>query len=487
VNAAPRSGAGQVLRNGAALLLAYAVPRVFNVASVVVAARWLGTEDFGAYGTAAAFAVIASVLATLGMLPLLVREIARAPERAGRLLRAAHVVKTGSCALMIAVAFGVGRLLFPGAAELRAAAMVLCLGWVMNAYAENLAAWFQAVERMGRWTQASAVFGVVSSVVGVTLLIRTGSLVAYCWGFVAGWGCALAWLVLGIPVDARRPVGPTGPEVRALLAGLAPFAGAFVGLTLYSKMDVLLLQRWSGGVQVGVYSAAYKFVDVFQALLVVAAGSVLPRLARTFGGRRTSTWAGGRVTEIVLLGAVPVGLSLHLAAGPVVRILFGPAYAGSVPVLTRLALLLPLLGLTIHGAYVLAAAGRMLPVAALYVVAVAVNLTLNAVLIPTSGAEGAALARLISEAVLVAGFLAALRDVGAMPRWRVVGAVTAVTAAALATRVVTDPTDGWLRAIAVLALTPPLYVAFGAVGRDDVALLRGAVGGRGAPSAGGVA
>lgn len=467
-------GVRQVLSNGLFLLLAYVLPRLFTVASVVVAARWLGAERFGAYGAAAAFAVILSVAASLGMLPLLVREIARAPGRAGALLRGAHRIKAVTGALMLLAAWWLSGLLFASEPEARSAALVLALGWVAHAFAENLAAYYQAVERMARWTQASALFGIVSAIVGVALLLATGSVAAYCAGFLAGWMVALLWLWIGVPPDVRGVApGPSpGKVVGELLLGLAPFAAAFVGLTIYSKVDVLLLQRWTTSTEVGLYSAAYKAVDVFQALVIVAAGAVYPRLSRAGATRPGTDRAGRRSTETLLLAAVPCGLALHLVAGPVVALVFGEAYAGSVAVLSWLALLLPMLALTILGGYVLGAAGHMAWVAGLYAVGLAANLGLNVLLIPALRAEGAALARLGSEALLLAGFLWVLeRAARSAPGRRVVGAALGAAALAGLTTFMPDPTGGWLRAGLLLCLVGGLYGVAGVVTGTDLSAL----------------
>ncbi len=464
----------RILRNGVALLLAFAVPRLFTLASVIVAARWLGTEAFGVYGAAAALAVIISVVATLGMLPLLVREIARAPTSAARLLGAAHTVKWFSGGLMVLATLWAARLLF-GDPQARAAALVLSLGWVMNAFAENLAAYYQAVERMARWTQASALFGIVSAVVGVPLLVVTDDLVLYCWGFVAGWSAAFAWLWLGLPREARGGGIGDARTVRGLVTGLAPFAAAFVGIALYSKMDVLLVERWSGSAEAGVYTAAYKFVDVFQALLVVAAGAVYPQLSRHAGTGDGAPAA--RYMEVVLLAAVPAGLALHLVASPVVGLVFGVQYGSAAQVLALLALLLPLLGLTIVGGYVMGASGRMGPVAALYLVAVVANFLLNRSLVPAMGAVGAATARLVSEAFLVTGFLIALPIVaGAAPRRRALVLAAACGIGALACRLLPDPTGGWLRGLAFLVVAGSVYVRGRALSPLELLALRRAVG-----------
>jgi len=459
----PVSGAQQVAANGLALLLAYVLPRLFTVVAIVVAARVLGTGDFGVYGAAAALAVMLAVMVSLGMHPLLVREIARHPRRAGTLIGAAHRVKTVAALAMLGAAVVLGRVLFPDQGEAQAATLVLCVGWVLQAYAENLSAYFQAVERMGRWTQASALFGLISSAAGVALLLATGSLVAFSCGFTLGWGAALAWLHHRLPSEAVGTEAPALATVMELARGTAPFAAAFIALTLYCKVDVLLLRHWGGDEQVGLYAAAYKFVDVFQALVIVAAGAVYPRLSRSAVTRGPGPWAGTRSTELLLLVAAPAGLTLHLVAYPLVALLYGPGYAASGPVLSWIGLLLPLLALSLHSGYVLAAAGRILPMAVLYSAGVLLNVALNAWLIPLRGAEGAALARLGSEAVVASAFLATVGALArAAPRVRTALLALGLAVVAAALSAMPDPTGGWLRASAFVALTLVTYLLLGA-------------------------
>jgi O-antigen/teichoic acid export membrane protein len=345
----------------------------------------------------------------------------------------------------------------------------------VNAFAENLAAYFQAVERMARWTQASAIFGIVSSLVGVAMLVSTNSIVAFSWGFVAGWVCALGWLLVGLPPEVRRSRSSAAP-IAEVGKGLAPFAVAFIGIAIYCKVDVLLIERWSGTVQAGVYTAAYKVVDIFQALVVVAAGAVYPRLSRSATDGSGPSLGGQRATELLLLGAVPVGLGLFLLSTPAVSVLYGEDYAASGPVVARLALLLPLLSVSILGGYVLGAVGRMDVVALLYGVAVAINVALNAWLIPTMGAEGAALARLGSESLLLVAFVYALgRYARAAPTrvaWVVAGGCGVV--AALVSRM-PDPTGGWLRAAVFLVTTLVIYERAGAWTSAGVVRLWGAL------------
>jgi O-antigen/teichoic acid export membrane protein len=473
------SGVRAILANGVALFLAYALPRVFTVGSVVVAARLLGAEGFGAYGTAAALAVILSILCTLGMAPLLVREIARDPASASGLLRGAHLVKSGAGAAMmvvlLAVTWGVG---YP--ADVRGAAILLGVGYWLGSYAENLAAWFQGVERMRVCSEAGAALGIVSGTAGLVLVLVTRSPVWFAAAFALGQAAALAWYLVRAPIDVRRGARVGGPGLRRLLGDALPFAVAFVALTVHYKLDVLVVERVGTPVDVGVYAAAYKFVDVFHALVLVAVGALFPRLSRAAAARTAARtagrWAATRATELVLLAAVPAAAVLWLLRVPLVEGLFGPAYGASVPVLTLLAPVLPALALNLHGGYVLGAAGRMATLGWLYAGSAAVKAGMVVVATSRWGPVGAAGGVLSAEVLLATAMVLVLgRVAGSAPGGRPVLLAALAAVLAPSVRVVLGGAGvGWV-GLAYAAAVFVLYTAGGALPVGERRALRGAL------------
>src|SRR5690606_36872050 len=245
--------------------------------------------------------------------PLLVREIAQAPDRAPALLAAAHGVKTASNALMLALLFVLARYVLDYPTPVVAAALLLGVSYAVGAYAENLAAWFQAVERMHVWTQASAAYGLVTGGLGLVLVLWTRSLAWFCAATIAGQLAALGWLLARLPAEARRGGRVEAAEVLRLVRALAPFAAAFVVLTVYYKVDVLLLARWRDAVEVGLYAAAYKVVDIAQALAVVVSGAVYPRLSRAAAAVGAPGTGGGVAAREPVRGSESGGV---WGAGP---------------------------------------------------------------------------------------------------------------------------------------------------------------------------
>ncbi len=320
----PAEGLRRVFLNALSLLFAYGLPKVLTLGAVVVAARVLGTGEFGAYGTAAALSVILSIVSTLGMMPLLIRDIAREPERAPELVRSAHLLKTIANGVMLVVLVVIAKWLLGYSDQVVATALLLGVSYAIGSYAENMSAYFQAMERMHVWMQASAAFGLVTGALGAALVWTTSSMVWFAVAPIAGQAVALFWLLRQAPASVRRGGPATWSVVKTLAVEMMPFGAAFVALTIYYKVDVLLLAELRSAVDVGVYTAAYKFWDVAQALSLVGIAAVYPRLSRIAPRNGTGErWAGTRVTELMLLAVVPACALLWLLRGPLIETLYG--------------------------------------------------------------------------------------------------------------------------------------------------------------------
>ncbi|HUE95788.1 MAG TPA: oligosaccharide flippase family protein [Longimicrobiaceae bacterium] len=384
-----------ILDNTAALIAAYVAPRVVTFTAAVVAARVLGATEFGLYTTAATIAVVASILASAGMQPLLIREIARAPASAPRLVGAAHLARVFMVLLMATVLAFTPLLGYP--ANVTIGAGLLGLGYLVGAFVDNLSAYFQGIERMYVWTQASALLGLVTGVLGIVAVMATGSLVWLCAAPVAGQLAALGWLLHRAPAAVRWPVFPRGKVVVALLRRLAPFAAAFIATTIYYRSDILILSRMVPASDVGLYGAAGRFLDVSQALALAGAGALLPHFARS----RAASGSGSlRALGLVAVLAIPPSVLLFVLREPIVLALYGSDYLASVPIV---ALVAPaIVGRTVNMFALAAFAGADLihAAGAFYFAAAGLSIALNLVAIPAFGSVGAAGVAFLTETML---------------------------------------------------------------------------------------
>jgi O-antigen/teichoic acid export membrane protein len=182
-----------------------------------------------------------------------------------------------------------------------------------------------------------------------------------------------------------------------------PIGAGIVLSALYFRIDLFLVQLWSGTEAVAYYNAVFRLVEALRLFPAAVLAVMLPSLVRS-GDLRPLT----RIAGVVAGFAVAVTAVLWLAAGWLIPLLYGARYAPAVPAFRVLLLSFPLLSLNYALTHQLVAWDGQRAYAGLCAVALAVNVTVNARLIPIWSMEGAAWATLATEVVLTLGCAAAL-------------------------------------------------------------------------------
>ena len=161
-------------------------------------------------------------------------------------------------------------------------------------------------------------------------------------------------------------------------------------LFLLFRSDILILDGLTTTAAVGLYSLAVSLAELTRLVTDAIAQIALPRQLNTDDdGAAAATVSVTRLTTIVAL--VSVGL-MCAAAPPLIPVVYGSSFAGSVPSLLALAPGLLALGATRPiGAYLLRLDRPMLG-SAMAVAALLVNIALNLVLVPDYGILGSAVA-----------------------------------------------------------------------------------------------
>jgi O-antigen/teichoic acid export membrane protein len=209
------------------------------------------------------------------------------------------------------------------------------------------------------------------------------------------WVGALAFLVLLRARTSR--VGRVDLALARRMLGYAfrVYVAGFLAF-LIIRLDLFLVNGYLGARQAGLYGVAGSLADGLFILPMVIGLNVFPRVA---GGAQVATSAA--VFRLVALGyGVIVAVSV-LLAGPVIRLLYGSAFAGSAGLYRWLAPGVFSLGLvTVLSNYF---AGRGFPRQALVVwfIALAVNLGMNLALLPTEGTYIASLSSSIAYSLLL--------------------------------------------------------------------------------------
>jgi O-antigen/teichoic acid export membrane protein len=204
---------------------------------------------------------------------------------------------------------------------------------------------------------------------------------------------------------AAKLAKPAKSESPAVLftRDVWPIGAGIVLSAIYFRVDVFLVQLWSGTEAVGLYNAVFRLVEALRLFPAAVMAVALPSLCRAADLRPLA-----RAAAPVTLATAAVAALLWAAADPLIPTLYQARYAAAVPAFRILLLAFPLMSLNMALTHQLVGWDGQRSYAALCAAALVVNLALNARLIPAWSIDGAAWATLGTEVFLTAGCAVAL-------------------------------------------------------------------------------
>ena len=394
---------------GAAFLIAYkAAADLAGKASLfvvtIVAARLLSTEAFGIFSLGTTLGWMLAVVTDSGIQLHVARAVARRPDDAAPLLRAWMRVRlwTAAAALVV-VAIGAAAGGWTAAYALPIsifAAVYACAGLV-----EFLHYVYRGLSRTDIESTLTLWHRGAMLVCAVVTLAWTRSVTALA---IAMLVPAAATLVVSLRI-ARRLTGDAPSDgaavrVRRDVGEIWPIGAGIVLSALYFRIDVFLVQYWSGTEAVARYNAVFRLVDALRLFPAAAIAVALPSLCRGNDLRPLV-----RAAAPMTLAAGVAAIALWAAAGWLIPLLYQERYATAVPAFRILLLSFPLMTLNMALTHQLIGWDRQHVYAALCAAALGVNVALNARLIPALSIDGAAWATLGTEVCLTIGCAAAIR------------------------------------------------------------------------------
>lgn len=255
---------------------------------------------------------------------------------------------------------------------------------------------------------------------------------------------------------------------RGLLREAAPLAIGGALMALYFRIDSVLLSRLDTFTAVGIYGIGYKFVEVVRYAGQAITIPLLTMLVRSWShdvDATRSVFQRG-LTIVVIVGAI-LAAEFAVFAEEAIELLYGARYVPGADA-ARLVVGAQCLGIVgLVATTGLVAAGRNVQYAVVAAAGLVVNVALNLWLIPSRSYEGAAIATLVTEVVVVVCLFGRLRLVSRLRPFPLRGPAAAVASAAIA---------GGVAALADTALPWPLASAFSVVAYVALVHVSGAAG-----------
>ncbi len=313
----------------------------------IVVARYVGPDTFGIYASAQAAAAILLIVVSLGLDPLLTRDVAQRPEEGSRYLATFTAIRIGLTVPILLGAFFLMRTRgYP--AERGAITALVALNVAVMGLNQLVTATLNAHEAMGRVVIAQSANYLLTLATGVIAAWLGRPLTLILALSVAG---SLIQLALGLVYVHRiqqhpgsRPASPFFPAVVAL--GLLRTAIPFTLLQFISNLRTyappLMVQYLThNDAQVGYFSAAQRIHAVTVIVPDMLLHAIFPALSRSYANARDRFGPMfERAYRYVFFVTVPLALVLWIIAPPLLTLLYGARYTPAIGSLQVLSLAL---------------------------------------------------------------------------------------------------------------------------------------------------
>lgn len=393
-----------VVVNAGWLTVGQVARRALRLGVFLLVARLLGSESFGAYALLLTVVELVALISGYSYGDFLAREVARQPETAWPLakkitqIRLAYGVPCVAIALLLLAA-----LRFPASMVLNAALFSLAL--IPRAIGESAQGIVKGLQRFRLLLWVELAQGAILLFIAPLLILK---------GFgIKGVIVAEILAALGGALVSLLAIAPTLDFTASHQRSLRDVARSTVAfnvypfiVTIYDRVDVVLLSRLAGNVATGIYALPYR---VFASLSIVPygmMGALLPVLSSSGASQFSALNQEmrqhcGRAMKFLYLAALLAVLMALAFARPVILAILGQGYSGSIVTIKILAWASVPVFLN-HALNVLLLAARKEKIFIWTAsICTAFNVSANLVLIPRFSYLGAAVVTLLTELLLL--------------------------------------------------------------------------------------
>lgn len=366
----------------------------------IYVARYLGPEQFGIYSYAAAFVALFGAIARLGLDGIVVRDLVNHPEERDIYLGTAFWLKlTGSLLTLSMLAIAVQ--LTGNNARTNLYIFIIGSGLI-----------FQSFDVVDFYFQ-SKVLSKYVSICRVVQLALSSVLKLYFIFIQAD----LFWFVLVSLVDQislalslvfayqQQKIGRFFGRfnlgaAKAMLRNSWPLILSGIAISVYMRIDQIMIKEMLGEREVGLYSVAVRLSEVWYFVPMIIAASLFPAIVSAKKASESLYYTRlQKLNDLMVLLALSVAIPVTFLSDWVVALLYGSAYAqaGAVLAIHIWTGVLVFLGV-VNGQFLLIE-GLMKTSFYFTLFCSALNVMFNLFLIPKYGILGAAIATLLAQCI----------------------------------------------------------------------------------------
>ena len=360
-------------------------------------ARYMGPDQFGIFNYGLAMIAIYTAVASLGMNGVVVRELVRAPDQASVIMGSSFVLQIVGSILASLLVIASTMILRPNEWSVLLIVLVMVPSVLLRS-TDIIKYWFESVISAKYTVIAQNIAFVTSSALKIGTILLGGSYVIIA---VTVTVEALIVALLLIYLYRRKKINIVWQfdfsTAKKLLSQSWPLILSGLALMLYMRVDQIMIGNMVDNAAVGIYSVAVKMVEVWYFFPVAIVSSLFPKIIKE---KEVSEDRYNERMQFLYDIMVVVGVSLAIVvtilSDYIISLFYGYQYAEA----SRLIKIYAWVSIFY---FLSSASGRWyinegLQVYALTrnIMGLAIAISLNFILIPKFGSEGAAFATLVA-------------------------------------------------------------------------------------------
>lgn len=385
---------------------------VFPLITFPYISRVLMATGNGKVATASAVITYFNMFASLGIPTYGIRACAKVRDNKEKLSKTVQeLLIINSITMLLTLLVFIGTLIWvPEFAAEKELYIINGIGMVLNMFAIT---WlYNALEQYAYITVVNMIVKVVSLVLMFLFVKEPKDYVLY--GAVTVFASSASYVFNFVYATKFITLKKSGPyDFRVHMKPIFRFFAMSAATSVYTNLDVVMLQFMQGNTEVGYYNAAIKVKTILVTLITSLGTVLLPRLSYYVKKEKIHDFYRmiSKAVNFVVIAGLPVTIYFMLFAGESIQFLAGKGYEGAVAPMVILMPTVLLIGLSnITGIQILTPQNLEQKVLNSILGGAVVDFFLNLLLIPKMASQGAALATMIAEVVVLIVQCLYLRD-----------------------------------------------------------------------------
>jgi O-antigen/teichoic acid export membrane protein len=329
------SGVKKYFLNTGWLLIARGTQMIVSLIVGGLVARYLGPDQYGVYNYVISFVAIFAALSTMGIASVVVKDIVSGKTDEATALGSGFGLKLAGS--ILAYLLIIGMSFFVEAAGAVRLLLAIAAFQIITKTTEIINSYYQAKVASSKTVKAQLLSLIIINLLRITFILLDKPLL---------------WFICLLPVDALiigfglvKYLSLTDAKIsnwrfdrkytKELLSESWPslFSGIFV--TIYMKIDQVMLQQMLGDTSVGYYAAAVRLSEVWLSIPWILSGSLFPAMVNAFKEGKSAFKIRINQAYILLISiALLVAIPIALTSPWIINLIFGAQYQESASVLT---------------------------------------------------------------------------------------------------------------------------------------------------------